>query len=81
MLNSTNSLVADNSCPFLVHVAYRFTELYVDEISEAGDIQLLVRDYLESLALPATQLASIVTFFQAAKMAAKTKLTTGPSDA
>jgi hypothetical protein len=52
----------------------------VDEISEAGDIQLLVRDYLESLALPATQLASIVTFFQAAKMAAKTKLTTGPSE-
>jgi hypothetical protein len=36
----------------------------VDEISEAGDIQLLVRDYLETLALPATQLSSIVTFFQ-----------------
>ncbi len=36
----------------------------MDEISEAGDIQLLVRDYLETLALPATQISSIVTFFQ-----------------
>jgi hypothetical protein len=58
-------------------VLARFTELYVDEISEPGDIQLLVRDYLEVLALPANQLANIVSFFQAAKTAARTKLTTG----
>lgn len=49
----------------------------MDEISEPADIQLLVRDYLEVLALPANQITSIVTFFQAAKTAARTKLTTG----
>ena len=49
----------------------------MDEISEPADIQLLVRGYLEVLALPPAQLASIVTFFQAAKTAARTKLTTG----
>ena len=58
----------------------RFTELYVDEIGEVADIQLLVTDYLHKLSLPAKQITNIVTFFQAAKTAARSKLTTGTGE-
>ena len=58
----------------------RFTELYADEITDVSDIQLLVTDYLQKLSLPAKQVTSIVSFFQAAKAAARNKLTTGTGD-
>ena len=58
----------------------RFTELYVDEISDVADIKMLVTDYLQRLSLPAKQITNIVTFFQAAKTAARGKLTTGTGE-
>ena len=58
----------------------RFTELYVDEITDVADIKMLVTDYLRKLALPAKQITNIVTFFQTAKTAAKSKLTTGTGE-
>ena len=42
----------------------RFTEIYVDEIRDMSDIQILVTDYLQSLSLSAKQISSIVKFFQ-----------------
>ena len=46
----------------------RFNELYVDEIKSEADIQMLVKDYLQSLSLPAKQISNIVTFFKVKKI-------------
>jgi len=55
----------------------RFTEVYVDEMSEVADIRMLVSDYLQCLALPTKQINSIVEFYELAKKASQTKLTNG----
>ena len=41
----------------------RFTELFCDEMSSKEDITMLITDYLTNLALPASRISSIVTFY------------------
>ena len=41
----------------------RFTEFYVDELTERSDLQLLVGSYLEELNLPASKQEAIVKFY------------------
>lgn len=41
----------------------RFTEFYVDELTEYPDLQLLVGSYLENLNLPAAKIQAIVKFY------------------
>ena len=58
----------------------RFTEFYVDEITDPADIKMLVTDYLQRLSLPAKNITNIVNFFQTAKTAARARLTTGTGE-
>jgi midasin len=46
-------------------------------MNELADITLLVSDYLQCLSLPSKQINNIVSFYEAAKKASLTKLTTG----
>ncbi|KAJ4439015.1 hypothetical protein ANN_14971 [Periplaneta americana] len=55
----------------------RFTEFFVDELTEKSDLMLLVGTYLRDLSLPITKLENIVKFYLSVKMAASTKLTDG----
>ena len=41
----------------------RFTELFCDEMASKEDITMLITDYLTNLALPASRISSIVTFY------------------
>ncbi|XP_015122824.1 midasin [Diachasma alloeum] len=41
----------------------RFTEFYVDELTERTDLQLLVSSYLDDLNLPSVKVESIVKFY------------------
>ncbi|XP_053995785.1 midasin isoform X2 [Hylaeus anthracinus] len=55
----------------------RFTEFFVDEISEKSDLQLLTSSYLKDLNLPPEKIESIVKFYLNIKKEAETNLLDG----
>jgi len=61
----------------MLFVLTRFTELDVDELEEAADLRVLVRDYLRGLSLPAAQLEGVVKFYLAVRAEAVRRLTDG----
>uniref|UniRef100_A0A8C9U2F8 Midasin n=1 Tax=Serinus canaria TaxID=9135 RepID=A0A8C9U2F8_SERCA len=55
----------------------RFTELYVEELKNEGDLQILIMDYLRSLNVNKNTLQGIVNFYLSVRKEAETKLVDG----
>ena len=55
----------------------RFTELFVDELENAGELKILVAEYLKGLSLTASQLDGIVKFYCLIRHETSKKLTDG----
>ncbi|KAF7997921.1 hypothetical protein HCN44_009319 [Aphidius gifuensis] len=55
----------------------RFTEFYVDELTEENDLYLLVNSYLNDLNLPVKKIEKIVKFYLSVKKLAKDYLNDG----
>uniref|UniRef100_A0A8C3UQS1 Midasin n=1 Tax=Catharus ustulatus TaxID=91951 RepID=A0A8C3UQS1_CATUS len=55
----------------------RFTELYVEELRNEGDLQILVMDYLRSLNVNKNTVQGIVNFYLSVRKEAETKLVDG----
>ncbi|XP_034190386.2 midasin [Osmia lignaria lignaria] len=55
----------------------RFTEFYVDELTEKSDLLLLVNSYLKDLNLPPAKIESIVKFYLNVRKEAETNLLDG----
>jgi len=56
---------------------FRFTEFFVDELTEKSDLMLLVGTYLRDLSLPAVKLENIVRFYLHIRKEAAVRLTDG----
>jgi midasin len=56
---------------------FRFTEFFVDELTEKSDLLLLVGTYLRDLSLPTEKLENIVTFYLSIREEAAVRLTDG----
>ncbi|XP_017886215.1 midasin [Ceratina calcarata] len=55
----------------------RFTEFFVDELTEKSDLQLLVNSYLKDLNLPSEKIAGIVKFYLNVRKETETSLLDG----
>uniref|UniRef100_A0A8C2SUC7 Midasin n=1 Tax=Coturnix japonica TaxID=93934 RepID=A0A8C2SUC7_COTJA len=55
----------------------RFTELYVEELRNEGDLQILIMDYLRGLNVSKNTVQGIVNFYLAVRKEAETKLVDG----
>ncbi|KAF2979584.1 hypothetical protein EK904_005640 [Melospiza melodia maxima] len=55
----------------------RFTELYVEELRNEGDLQILIMDYLRSLNVSRNTVQGIVNFYLSVRKEAETKLVDG----
>ncbi|XP_014736917.1 PREDICTED: midasin-like, partial [Sturnus vulgaris] len=55
----------------------RFTELYVEELRNEGDLQILIMDYLRSLNVNKNTVQGIVNFYLSVRKEAETKLVDG----
>ena len=44
-------------------MAFRFTEIFVDELVDPVDLKLLVGDYLRNLGLTLQQIEGVVSFY------------------
>lgn len=55
----------------------RFTEFYVEELTDPMELQVLVSDYLRELCLPATKIEDIVKFYLEIREMAKSSLVDG----
>uniref|UniRef100_A0A8D0DW25 Midasin n=1 Tax=Salvator merianae TaxID=96440 RepID=A0A8D0DW25_SALMN len=55
----------------------RFTELYVDELQNEGDLQILIMDYLKGLNVGKNIVQGIVNFYLSVRQECKTKLVDG----
>uniref|UniRef100_A0A8C3BNE5 Midasin n=1 Tax=Cairina moschata TaxID=8855 RepID=A0A8C3BNE5_CAIMO len=55
----------------------RFTELYVEELRNEGDLQVLIMDYLRGLNVSKNTVQGIVNFYLAVRKEAETKLVDG----
>uniref|UniRef100_A0A8C5T387 Midasin n=1 Tax=Malurus cyaneus samueli TaxID=2593467 RepID=A0A8C5T387_9PASS len=55
----------------------RFTELYVEELRNEGDLQVLIMDYLRSLNVNKNTVQGIVNFYLSVRKEAATKLVDG----
>ncbi|XP_061225770.1 midasin isoform X4 [Neopsephotus bourkii] len=55
----------------------RFTELYVEELRHAGDLQILIMDYLRGLNVNKNTVQGIVNFYLAVRKEAEAKLVDG----
>ncbi|NXB28427.1 MDN1 protein, partial [Eulacestoma nigropectus] len=55
----------------------RFTELYVEELRNEGDLQVLIMDYLRSLNVNKNTVQGIVNFYLSVRKEAETKLVDG----
>ncbi|RMC13256.1 hypothetical protein DUI87_10790 [Hirundo rustica rustica] len=55
----------------------RFTELYVEELKNEGDLQILIMDYLRSLNVNKNTVKGIVNFYLSVRKEAETKLVDG----
>ncbi|XP_061609171.1 midasin isoform X3 [Phyllopteryx taeniolatus] len=55
----------------------RFTELYVEELDNEGDLRILVSDYLKNLNLPRSVIDGIIRFYLAVRKEATSHLVDG----
>ncbi|XP_029451275.1 midasin isoform X2 [Rhinatrema bivittatum] len=55
----------------------RFTELYVEELENEGDLQILIMDYLRGLNMNKNTLQGIINFYLCVRKEASTKLVDG----
>ncbi|XP_011610045.2 midasin isoform X2 [Takifugu rubripes] len=55
----------------------RFTELYVDELENEGDLRVLVSDYLKGLTLQRSVISGIISFYLAVRKQAREHLVDG----
>ncbi|XP_028296182.1 midasin isoform X2 [Gouania willdenowi] len=55
----------------------RFTELYVEELENEGDLRILVSDYLKNLTPPTSVINGIISFYLAVRKAAGSYLVDG----
>ncbi|XP_034555077.1 midasin [Notolabrus celidotus] len=55
----------------------RFTELYVEELENEGDLRILVSDYLKSLNSPRNIVSGIISFYLAVRKEANSHLVDG----
>jgi len=59
----------------LSDLCFRFTELFVDELEDSGDLRLLVKTYLQSLS--GVPIGGIVEFYQNVRQRASKSLADG----
>jgi midasin len=56
---------------------FRFTEFFVDELTEKPDLTLLVGTYLRDLSLPSVKIENLVKFYLNIRKEAAVRLTDG----
>jgi len=56
---------------------FRFTEVYVEELTDPTELQVLVSDYLKEMALSSLQIEKIVEFYLSVKALSQTSLVDG----